>query len=395
MPLVAIKTNRRAQEERRFLYNGMKPFFLLATLQSVISMMWWMAIYTFHWIPSDLVVSPFHWHGHEFVYGFTLAVIAGFLLAALPEWTNIQTVSGRKLGCLALLWMIPRILFLCGTSFLEIAAVFDLFFSLALIVAVAHPIVISRQWRQSGILATVALLGIGNLCFYLGALQWFPHGLYLSLYGGVYLIVSLILTVGERVLPGFIQNALDLDPQDANPRWVTVGTMALFVPFFILEVSSPDTQITRYLAIALGALQCIRLYRWHVWGIWSRPLLWGLYLSFMSITLGFFLFGTTTLTGASKSLALHAFTVSGIGMATLSMMVRAALGHSGGDVRNPPRLTSVALVALGLAEICRVLLPLLYPNRYALCIAVSQVAWTITYLLLSSIIIRIFWRVRA
>lgn len=395
MALVAIKTNRRAQEERRFFYNGMKPFFLLAALQSVISMVWWTAIYTFHWIPSHLAVSPFHWHGHEFVYGFTLAVIAGFLLAALPEWTNIQTVSGRKLGGLALLWSIPRILFLWGTSFLEIAALFDLLFSLALLVAVAHPIVISQRWRQSGILAKVALLGVGNLCFYLGALQWFPNGLHLSLYGGVYLIVSLILTVGGRVLPGFIQNALDLDTPLANPRWITAATMALFVPFFMLELSSPHTQIARSLAIALGALLCIRLYRWHVWGIWSRPLLLGLYLSFMSIALGFFLVGTTSLTGASQSIALHAFTVGGIGMATLSMMIRAALGHSGGDVRNPPKLTSMALIALGIAEICRILLPLLYPNRYAFCIAVSQVAWTIAYLLLSIIIIRIFWQARA
>lgn len=118
----------------------MKPFFLLAALYSVISMVWWMGKYTFTHYPSDLVVSPFQWHAHELVYGFTLAVIAGFLLAALPEWPNVSTVSGGKLGGLLQLWLVPRVLFLRGTSFLEIAALFDLLFSFALIAAVAHPI---------------------------------------------------------------------------------------------------------------------------------------------------------------------------------------------------------------------------------------------------------------
>lgn len=390
MGLIAIKTRRKAQEPQRFLHNGMKPFFLLAAGHSVISMVWWMAIYTVGLYPTTLSISPFQWHAHELIYGYTVAVIAGFLLAALPEWTNVATIAGRKLGALLALWALPRILFLWGTSFVWVATVFDLLFSCALLGALVHPIVVSRSWRQSGVLSKVLLLAVGNLCFYLGALGSFPYGLYLSTYGGVYLVISLILTVGGRVLPGFIQNAIEQDTPIAHPRWISVATMALFVVFFILELTSPDTALARYVAICLGIVTSLRLYWWYAAGIWSRPLLWGLYLSFASIALGFLLFGTTPYTGASKTVALHAFTVGGIGLATLSVMIRAALGHSGGDVRNPPRLTTAALLALVTAGFFRVLMPLVLPTYYGVSIAMSQIGWIVAYALLLTVLLRIF-----
>lgn len=306
MGLVTIRTERKAREERKFLHNGMKPFFLFGAVQSVLSMMYWTVLYTFHAIPVNLGLSPFHVHAHELVYGFTLAIIAGFLLAALPEWTNVATVSGKRLAGLVVLWAIPRIMLVCGAPFLWLAAVCDLLFAGALFVAVAHPIISSRSWRQSGILTKVGLLAAGNLCFYLGAFQAFPNGIYLSLYGGLYIIVSLILTVGGRVLPGYMQNALERSTPKSTPRWLTVATMVLFVAFFILELARPDTATARYLAISLGVLTSIRLFCWYDHGMWGQPLLWGLYLAFVSITLGFFLFGTTPFTGASKTVALHA-----------------------------------------------------------------------------------------
>ena len=390
MGLVTIRTARKVREERRLLHNGLKPFFLLASAFSVLSMVAWTAIYTFRLIPADLPFSLFAWHAHELVYGFAVAVVAGFLLAALPEWTNVATVRGYKLALLLGVWAVPRFVFLSTPRFLPVAAVCDLLFSCGLAAAVAHPIVCSRSWRQSGVLSKVLLLGSGNLCFYLGAFGVFPDGIQLSLYGGLYLIVSLILTVGGRVMPGFIQNGVDYPVSLSAPTWVSALSMVLFLVFFVVDLAQSDSSSSQYLALCLGVLTCVKLYRWHTPGIWTRPLLWGLYVSFASIAVGFWLLGTRSYTGISKTVALHAFTVGGIGMATLSMMVRAALGHYGGDVRNPPQQTAVALVLLLVAEVFRVILPIVFPAYYGILIAVSQVGWIVAYGLLTVMLVRIF-----
>lgn len=389
--IVTINTRRTGNEHRAFLHNGMKPLFLLGAIHSVISMMYWTVAYPWHLFPFSAGILPSQLHAHEFVYGFSFAIVGGFLLAALPYWTDLPTISGKKLGCLVVLWLIPRIVLPFGSSALWIAAASDMLFCVALLGAVAHPIITARRWRQGGILGKVALLSSGSLCFYLGEFHILPQGVYVSTYGGLYTIVSLILAIGGRVLPGFIQNGLNRDAPLTNPRWIAPTTMILLVTFFLLELLKPDTDAARLLASCLATITAMRLYRWHDRGIWRHPLLWGLYLSLVNIALGFFLFSITPLIGASKTLVLHTFTIGGIGMATISMMVRAALGHYGGDVRNPPQRTSFALISLCISELFRVPLPLLFPSSYGMLIAFSQLAWIVAYGTLTTILVGVFW----
>ena len=165
-------------ESRFALFDlGFRPFFLGAVIYSIVVMLFWTAVYAFHVaLPMD-GLSAYQWHAHEMVFGYSMAVIAGFLLTAVKNWTGIQTVHGPALAAIFSLWLIARLLFLFGSKFIDVAAFFDLFFMLSILVAVVYPIIKSRNWRQLGILAKIGLLIVANLCFYLGYMGILEQGM--------------------------------------------------------------------------------------------------------------------------------------------------------------------------------------------------------------------------
>ena len=111
MPLLPIKdrkTRPLIAEWAPFAL-GFRPFFLAAGLYAVLMMALWLAVLNGKLQLGSL--SPFVWHGHEMLFGFAVAVIAGFLLTAAQNWTGIQTPSGPALAALFLLWLAGRVSF--------------------------------------------------------------------------------------------------------------------------------------------------------------------------------------------------------------------------------------------------------------------------------------------
>lgn len=323
----------------------------------------------------------FQWHSHEMLYGYSMAVIAGFLLTAVMNWTGVQTARGWSLGIIFSLWALARVLFSCGDSFLLSAALADCAFSLALLIALAVPIFKARQWRQIGILSKIVLLGFGNVLFYLGAIGIVERGMFWGVYGALYLIVALILTIAGRVFPAFVRNGVDAPAEIENPRQLSVLNLVLFVVFFINQLWIENQTATGLLAIALCFVNTRRLIAWHVPGIWSKPLLWSLYLSFVSIDVGFMLWALTAFGGISPYLAVHAFAVGGIGLATLGMMARVILGHTGRDIRRPSPVVTYALIVLCCGVMTRVVAPLLAGELYRSWIFISQLCWIVAFAL--------------
>src|SRR3546814_9914080 len=123
------------------------------------------------------------------LYGYSMAVMAGFLLAAVRSWINVATASGSALMSLVGLWAVARVALLFGDRFIIVAAVFDLLFMLGLMIAVAMPVIEANQLKQLGILSKLLLLTAGNICFYLGANGMFTPGIYWGLYGGLLLVI--------------------------------------------------------------------------------------------------------------------------------------------------------------------------------------------------------------
>lgn len=354
---------------------GFRPFFLGAAIFAIVSMLLWMGVYVFQ-LPLPITgISSFQWHAHEMIYGFAMAVIAGFLLTAVKNWTGMQTLHGWGLLGLFALWALPRILFLFGTPWVFVAGFFDLLFALCLVGSILHPIVKVKQWKQMGIIVVLALLSVANGCFYLGAAGFVDQGIFFGIQGGLFLVVGLILFMGRRVIPFFIEVGVSYPVKLFNSKRLDVAIIVLYVAFLIAEVVARNSWMVALTAMGLLVSNSARLVGWHTSGIWRKPLLWSLFLSFMWINLGFFLLALNAFLKLPNIVVLHAFSVGGIGVVILSMMARVTLGHTGRNVQNPPKTVTAALVILIAGAAVRVIAPLITESHYVIWVAASQILW--------------------
>lgn len=360
---------------------GFRPFFLGAGIFAIATIALWAGVYLLGVSIPMLSMSPFQWHAHEMIYGYSMAVIAGFLLTAVKNWTGISTLSGAGLAGLFLFWVIARICFAIGGSFLEIAAGFDVLFTVVLVIAICRPIVISRQWKQMAIVSKIGIMLVLNIMFYAGLFGWLENGMLWGVYGGLYLLLGLVLTMGRRVIPFFIESGVGYQVSLFNSKWLDISSLIFFVGFFISELFLRNQAVSAYLALALFVINATRLIGWHTVGIWRKSLLWSIYLSFWFITLGFLIFAASHWFGVSVYLAIHAFAYGGIGLITIGMMSRVSLGHTGREVSNPPKIISYAFGSLLLGAVVRVVVPLFDTANYTSWIGLSQFFWVLAFFL--------------
>ena len=379
MSLVQISKIAKEEEGIAFFKDGFRPFFLAAAFYAAGSMIAWMIIYFSSGTLATGIVSSSQWHAHQMIYGYCMAVIAGFLLTAVENWTGKETLKGRGLVSLFVLWLIARIAFFFGEAAYIVSFVADLTFMIFLMCSVTRPIVHVRQWKQLGILSKLILLTIGNVVFYLGALGYLENWIPRSLFGGVYLIIGLILTILGRVFPGFIENVLPEKGPIKNPLWLSAVNLILFLIFFINQIFFFDSNVLFSTAILLFCVMTLRLILWHRVGIWKHPLLWSMYLSLLWIDFGFILFALSAVGEVSMLFAIHAFSAGGIGIMTMSMMARVILGHTGGNVREPHRGIGLCFWLLIIGVIFRVIFPLIDMSNYLNWILVSQCLWVLSF----------------
>lgn len=376
--LIQISPSSRQTPKQRFalLNLGFRPFFLLAAAFAAISMTVWMWKYFNFTLPPLFYVTTSQWHAHEMLYGFAFAVIAGFLLTAVKNWTGISTLHGRPLLGLVACWTGARSLMLGAPDLVSVAAMLDMTFNIWLIAAVARPIIKVKQWRQLGVLSKVILLTLGNAAFYAQALGWTAGGAYAALWIGLLLNVSLILVISRRILPGFIERGVQEKVALKNSTWIDRLLMLALIALLlnVLTIASATANIA--LGLIIGIFNSIRLYRWHTSGIWQVPLLWSFYCGLWLMTAGFFLYAFSFMnSGLSLILAIHCWAIGGIGVITLAMMARVSLGHTGRDIHTPPRSVRWIFGLCIAAALCRVLLPLLLPEVYRLSVMLAASCW--------------------
>ena len=360
---------------------GFRPFFLAASAFAVISMLIWFAAYSQGITFPFTGLAPVTWHAHEMIYGYSLAVVAGFLLTAVGNWTGRPALSGLPLFLLFLLWLLARVTVLVGSDTYRIfAAGLDLLFLAGFTLAITIPIVRARLWPNLVIVAKLVLLMASNLVFFLGAAGYLEQGVYWGLYSGLYLVLALIFMLSRRVLPFFIEKGVGYPVKLRNSKWVDIGSLVLFAGFWIADLVQPNGLIVAVLAIGLFVLHLWRWLGWYTAGIWRKPLLWSLYLAYAAIIAGFALKAAVTVAGISPYLGVHAFAVGGVGMMTIGMMARIALGHTGRNIFEPPPALVWVFTALGVAALVRVLLPLLDSTHYGLWIGLSQWLWMVAFL---------------
>jgi uncharacterized protein involved in response to NO len=379
-----IQINKPSQKNiNKFaLFNlGFRPFFLGASIFSVISIVSWMLVYFSNGLVTISHITTSQWHAHEMLYGYGMAVVAGFLLTAVKNWTGLPTLSGKPLAILFSLWCLARLLFLFGTTFLSWAASADLIFGLMLIVAITIPIIKARQWTQLAVVSKILLLLIGNIVFFLGYFGILSNGMMYAINGAVLLFISLILMVGRRVIPFFIERGTEVRVQLKQYKWLDISILVVFLALFLNAIFLQTPRLTPLLSWILFALNGFRLCNWHTAGIWRVPLLWSLYLSAWLINFGFMFFGLQSDNTNMSILTLHMFTIGGIGLITLSMMSRVALGHTGRDIKSLSPWMKVAFACLILSAVFRVLVPMITMQFYTLWVLIAAIFWVLGFII--------------
>ena len=364
------------------LFNlGFRPFFLFAGVFALISIFIWGGSYIYGWPLPCLPFSTMHWHAHEMVFGYGMAVIAGFLLTAVRNWTNIQTVHGYTLARLATLWLGARIIIWIVPGQILLMLLFDLLFDLGLIIAILRPILLAKQHEQIGIVSKLVLLMLANLCFYLGVMGVLEQGIVWGLYSGLYVLLALIFSMARRVMPFFIERGVGYPVKLINRVWIDRSSLYLFLLYMLADVFWSNIPVTAALASLLFVVHTIRLAGWYTKGIWKKPLLWVLYVGYVGATFGFLLKALMPFYFIAPSLPLHAFALGGIGMITAGMMARISLAHTGRDLQKYSRLLATAFISLLVAYIARVLLPIINPAEYLLWLGIAQIAWLFAFAL--------------
>lgn len=268
-----------------------------------------------------------------------------------------------------------------GDAALAPMAMLDLLFLVGLCAALLHPIVKVRQWSQMGVWSKVVLLLLSNALFYLGLFDVLENGVQWGLYSGLYLMISLILLMGRRVIPFFIERGVDYTVSVTNRTWVDVSSLVLMLVFWVVEVFFVLPVFSALLAGALFLLHGLRLFDWHTPGIWRKPLLWVLYLGYGWLTVGFGLIALAKAGGVNPMLAIHALAYGGIGMMTLGMMARVILGHTGRNVSAPPASVTPMFLLLFAGALARVVVPMLMPQAYVAWMGAAQVLWIAAFVL--------------
>jgi uncharacterized protein involved in response to NO len=366
---------------------GFRPFFLAASLFAIFTMAMWLGVYRFGLQLQLDGLSMFQWHAHEMIYGYSMAIVAGFLLTAAWNWTGEKTAAGASLAWVFAPWVIARLLMAPGTPYLVYAAAADLVFLLATGFAICRPIIKARQKRQIPVLLILSLLLLSNLAFYLGAAGLLESGVHLGIYGGLYIVLGLVLFMGRRVIPFFTQRGVGYEVELKNARWNDIATYIFYPLFLVCELAFPQSIAGALLAAALLVSNSIRVNGWHTLGIWQKPLLWGLFASFIMINLGFLLRALSPLTTLPDYIHVHAFAVGGIGIVTVSMMARVTLGHTGRNVHQAPPVMTLLLFCMVLTTAVRVFFPLVDPYNYQFWITVAGVLWMVSFTLFSIVFI--------
>ena len=367
-----INLNQNTEYDTKpILRLGFRPFFFASGVIAVLAMLMWMIFY-----PSLILINnanPIDWHAHEMIFAYASAVTVGFLLTASKNWTGVQTIYNKPLLALALLWVCGRFLPFVSNEYLAYQAVLDVSFLVFSTIAIAWPIIKAKNWNNVSIVAKLVLLSIAHILFYLGLLDVVAQGVHIGIYLGLYLVISLLFMMSRRLVPFFIERGLGLKTELKNSKFLDLSSLFLFLAFMVSEVFF-QTIISTILAGVLFIIHSIRLFNWYHRGIWTKSLLWSIYLAYGLLTLGFGLHVASYFINMMPNVSTHSFAF-GIALMTLSMMARVSLGHTGRNVFQPPKQINFMFILLTLAFVTRVLLVSIFPEYYANLIFTSQLLW--------------------
>ena len=357
---------------------GFRPFFFFGAIYAGLAILAWLPMFN-----GELVLStafgPIDWHVHEMLYGFLPAVVTGFLLTAIPNWTGRLPIQGMPLLVLVAVWLAGRVAvtFSAEIGWLS-AAIVDVSSLILVVAATAREIVAGKNWRNLRVVAMVTLLLVGNIAFHLEA-----HFNGSAEYGariGISATVLLLVVIGGRIIPSFTRNWLARE----NPGRLPVpfgkfdgAIILLSAAVLALWVVQPTGRITAAALAVAGVLHIVRLARWAGDRTWRDRLVLILHIGYAFVPLGFLLAGAAAIAMVPADAGTHAWTVGAAGAMTLAVMTRASLGHTG-NALNASAVTQAIYAAVVIASLARIGSSL-EPAWSELLLQISAFTWVVAY----------------
>ncbi len=379
-----LNVNKPRQNGKSFaLFElGFRPFFLLAGSFAIVGVSGLVAALSFQ-LEGSCNLSPTEWHGHEMLYGFVVAAIAGFLLTAVPNWTQSRAVSGPPLMLLVLIWLAGRVaLSPWGACDASVSAFVDLAFIPALIAALVPALGRFENPRNSAFLVLLTLLFFGNLLFHNSHHRWFEAGSIDGLRLAVNTVTLVVVIVAGRIVPLFTRNALLRDGVAntivASPilDGFAIAAVVLMLAF---DVIAPLGTVAIVICGVAAVLHLVRLSRWQGWKAAHAPIVWVLHVGYAWLVVAFAL--KALWLGLKLPLAaywMHALTAGAFGTMVLGVMSRVALGHTGRPLV-VKRAVAAAFVMVSIGTLLRVFGVALLPAYFSVWVATAGAIWIVAF----------------
>lgn len=373
-PLLVIEEPRRAAPQGFALWAlGFRPFYLLASSFAALSIALW-ALQSSGWLTHPYLAGPL-WHAHEMVFGFTLAVIVGFLFTAGRNWTNLPTPTGLPLAALAALWVAARVLVL--TPFGWAAAAANVAFPLTSAIALGIPFYKSRNQRNYFFVGLLVLMSAAAALVHAEHLGLARLPAWAGIQLALDIVLFIVVVMGGRVIPMFTNNGV---PGTSAQRVPLLEKAALGLVLALLAADTAGLHGAPLVALASAAALAhfARWALWQPWRTWRVPIVWVLHVAYLWVSLHLALRAFAAAGLVAPSVATHALTVGAIGGLIIGMMTRTARGHTGRPLR--ASATEVACYALVvLAAVVRVVLPWAAPGLTVVAILASAALWSTAF----------------
>jgi uncharacterized protein involved in response to NO len=362
---------------------GFRPFFLLAGFFAIFLVAAWVPVFV-GGFAYNTYYGQLGWHSHEMIFGYTSAVVAGFLLTAVRNWTERPTPTGGYLAAMAALWLGGRILPLFPESLPGwLIALVDLTFLPVVAIGIGVPLVHKGEKRNLVFLLLLAGLFIANLQVHLDLLGYGQQPAGTGVFLGLHIVILLIVIMGGRVIPFFTERALQGVTIKRRPviEWLApISALA----FLCAELFRADMFTVGACAALAAIVNGVRLASWYTHRFWRVPLLWVLHLGYGWVVAGFCLEAAAAFRAIPPQSTTHAFTAGAIGVLTLGMMARVALGHTARPLKVGPAM-AVAFGLVNLSAFLRALPPIWYPQWFSEFVIFSGGLWCIAFIIFVAI----------
>lgn len=363
---------------------GFRPFFLGAALFAGVAIPVWIVVLA--GVGDSTFLYPARdWHVHEMVFGFLPAVITGFLLTAIPNWTDRPPIRGYELMLLFTLWLAGRLLIAIPWFTPLVSAIIDVGFLVAVAGLVWREIAAAKSWDRAPMGVLVSLLACANILFHVLTLSGMAADR--TERAAIGMVMMLLTLIGGRLIPNFTGELLVGSGRMERPAPFSRydGLSIALVGFAVVSwIVQPHSLVTGWMFVTAGLANLGRLARWYGWLAWREPLVLILHVGYGWFALSLFILGSSTLgIGLPAEDAVHAFTAGAVGAMTLAVMTRASLGHTGRP-RHAGPLTVCIYMLVNVGAVLRVFGPMTGLSTN-LVMGVAAGSWSGAYLLFAMV----------